>query len=59
MNKLLFASTCLAAAPALADVAKIKSIVDARLRYESLDQIGRPKDADTFAARLRGGFEAN
>lgn len=44
------------AMPAMA-AAKVKPLVDARLRYEGVDQDGLPRDADAVTARLRLGAE--
>ena len=44
--------------PALADAVKIKPIIDARLRYESVDQKPFAQDASAVTARVRAGFEA-
>jgi hypothetical protein len=46
------------AAPALADEVKIKPLVDARLRYESVEQDPFVRDATAITARVRAGFEA-
>ncbi len=46
------------ATPALADAIKIKPIIDARLRYESVDQKPFAQDASAITARVRAGFEA-
>jgi hypothetical protein len=48
----------LLATPALADPIVIKPILDARLRYERVDQEPLARDADAVTARLRAGFEA-
>ena len=48
----------MAPAPALAAPVVIKPLVDARLRYETVDQGGFTKDADAITARVRAGFEA-
>jgi hypothetical protein len=48
----------LLATPALADPITIKPILDARLRYERVDQEPLARDADAVTARLRAGFEA-
>ena len=45
-------------APATARAApEFKPIVDARLRYETVDQAGIARDADAMTARVRAGFE--
>jgi Alginate export len=48
----------LVATPALADPIKIKSLIDAGLRYEAVDQTGIANRADAITARVRAGFEA-
>ena len=48
----------LVATPALAKPIFIKPIIDARLRYEGVDQAGIAKRADAVTARTRAGFEA-
>lgn len=53
-----FSSTLLSVA-GHADEIKWKPIVDARLRYENVDQTGFTKDADALTARLRAGIEAS
>jgi hypothetical protein len=59
MNKLTpFALVSLIATPALADPIVIQPILDARIRYERVDQDPLPRDADAVTARLRAGFEA-
>jgi Alginate export len=59
MNKALFTLALLSgASPALADAVNVKPIVDARLRYEGVEQGGRPRDADALTLRLRTGAEA-
>lgn len=45
----------IAATPAVAQ--EMKPIVDARLRYETVDQAGFAQDADALTLRLRAGFE--
>jgi hypothetical protein len=44
--------------PAFADEIKIKPIVDARLRFEAVDQDPIARDASALTARIRAGFEA-
>lgn len=48
----------LVATPALADPLTLKPFVDARLRYEQVEQDGLPRDADAVTARVRAGIEA-
>ncbi|MEJ7927366.1 alginate export family protein [Sphingobium sp. AN641] len=47
-----------AAQPAMAGPLKLKPIMDARLRYEGVDQAGLAKDADALTMRMRSGVEA-
>lgn len=47
-----------AAAPAFAGEVKVKPLIDARLRYESVDQAPFARDAEAVTARVRAGFEA-
>jgi hypothetical protein len=59
MHQYLFATAMIGlAAPALAEPVTIKALVDARLRYESVDQGGTLHKADAVTVRLRTGFEA-
>jgi hypothetical protein len=44
--------------PALADEVKIKPIIDARLRYENVEQAGVAREAEAVTLRMRTGFEA-
>jgi hypothetical protein len=44
--------------PAFADEIKIKPIIDARLRFEAVDQDPIARDASALTARIRAGFEA-
>ncbi|MDX3909755.1 MAG: alginate export family protein [Sphingobium sp.] len=44
--------------PALADPFKLKPIVETRLRYEGVDQLGLARDADAVTLRMRSGVEA-
>ena len=46
------------ATPALAGPVTLKPILDARLRYEHVEQVPLSRDADAVTARLRAGFEA-
>lgn len=45
-------------APAFAGPVTIKPLVDARLRYENVQQAGFAREADAVTARVRAGFEA-
>jgi hypothetical protein len=60
MKNILCATTALFAvtSPALAEPIKIKPLIDARLRYESVDQKPLVNDASAVIARVRAGFEA-
>ena len=59
MYKTAIAITLLASAgPAFADEIKLKPLVDARLRYESVDQVPFAKDASAVTARVHAGVEA-
>lgn len=44
--------------PAAAQTMQIKPLIDARLRYENVDQDGIALEADGVTARVRAGFEA-
>ena len=46
------------ATPALADEVKLKPLIDARLRYENVDQAPFASKAEAIAARVRAGVEA-
>jgi Alginate export len=59
MRRYLIATALTAfATPALADEIKFKPLVDARLRYESVDQVPIARDASAITARVRAGVEA-
>lgn len=59
MNKALFALALVSgASPALADTVKVKPIIDTRLRYEGVEQVGRPRNADALTLRIQAGAEA-
>lgn len=47
-----------ATTPALADDIVLKPVIDARLRYENVDQDGIARKADAVTARVRAGIEA-
>ncbi|MEY4270511.1 MAG: hypothetical protein RLZZ58_1727 [Pseudomonadota bacterium] len=51
-------STAALASPALAQEIKLKPIIEARLRYENVDQAGVAVEADAVTLRMRGGVEA-
>jgi hypothetical protein len=55
---LLATGTALAAAPAAAQPITLKPLIDARLRYEGVDQDGLSRDADAVTLRARVGVEA-
>ncbi len=60
MKSLIFASTALIAATsaAHAEPIKLKPLIDARLRFESVDQAPIVSNADAVTARVRAGVEA-
>ncbi|MBL0925734.1 MAG: alginate export family protein [Sphingomonadaceae bacterium] len=53
----LIASAALVPTSAYAETAKLKPIVEARLRYENVDQDGILREADALTLRMRAGFE--
>lgn len=55
MRAALLFPLAIAVTPAMAQ--EMKPIVDARLRYETIDQDGIVRDADALTLRLRAGFE--
>jgi hypothetical protein len=55
MRAALLLPLAIAATPAMAQ--EMKPIVDARLRYETVDQAGFAREADALTLRLRAGFE--
>lgn len=55
----LLASVALAFTPAQAEEIKLKPLVDARLRYEHVDQDGFVEKADALTVRARTGIEAS
>lgn len=48
----------MAPVPAMAGPVTLKPLVDARLRYEGVDQVGVAREADAITLRARAGFEA-
>ncbi len=52
----LLSATALAS-PALADPVVIKPLIDARIRYEGVDQKGIANNAEAITIRVRTGFE--
>jgi len=59
MRHALVTAACLAAAgPACAEPLVLKPLAELRIRYETVDQQGLPRDADALSFRLRGGLQA-
>lgn len=56
-SALLLAAGCIATPAAAGTGPEFKPIVDARLRYENVDQQGIAREADAVTARMRAGFE--
>jgi hypothetical protein len=54
----LLATGLVAAGPARAQLITLKPLVDARTRYETVDQDEIAKDADALTVRVRAGVEA-
>ena len=54
----LLSTSALVAAPAAAQTVTLKPIVDARLRWEQVDQDGLPRTSDAVTARIRTGVAA-
>lgn len=54
----LLAGAALVATPAMAQEVVLQPLVDARVRYEHVDQDGIAKDADAVTVRLRAGVAA-
>lgn len=52
------AGTCISA-PAAAQTVTLQPLLDARLRYESVDQDGIARNADAVTARIRSGVQAD
>lgn len=55
----LILGCALAASPAMAQDISLKPLIDARLRYETVDQAGLPKDAEATTIRIRSGVQAS
>jgi hypothetical protein len=55
----LILGSVLAASPAIAQDITLKPLIDARLRYETVDQAGLPKDAEAATIRIRSGAQAS
>jgi hypothetical protein len=59
MKKAILALPLLAiTTPALAEDVTVKPIIEARLRYENVDQTGIINEADALTLRMRAGIEA-
>jgi hypothetical protein len=58
MRWILLASA-MAGGPAMAAEVKVVPILDARLRYEAVEQEGLPRDAEAITLRARGGVQIN
>nr|WP_309698142.1 alginate export family protein [Sphingomonas sp. SORGH_AS_0870] len=54
----LLSASALIAAPAAAQTVTLKPLVDARLRWEQVDQDGLPRTSDAVTARIRTGVAA-
>ena len=59
MKTLPIVAALLASSAAAAEPVKLKPLVDARLRYEKVDQAGLPNRADALTARIRSGVQAS
>jgi len=55
----LILGSALAASPAMAQDIKLKPLIDARLRYENVDQAGLPRDSEATTIRIRSGVQAS
>lgn len=55
---LLLSATAVLATPAAAQTVTLKPLVEARLRWEQVDQDGLPQKADAVTARIRSGLVA-
>lgn len=59
MKKYVILATLMCStSPALADPVKLTPLIDARLRYEGVEQQGKVEDADALTLRMRSGIEA-
>jgi Alginate export len=58
MKRTLFIVLMAGASPAFAEPVKLKPLIDARLRYETVEQAGQPVRADAVTLRMRAGVEA-
>ena len=57
LSALGLAAVSLDSSPAAAEPLRLKPLLDARLRYEHVEQDGLSRDADALTARLRAGAE--
>ena len=55
----LILASALAASPAMAQDIILKPLIEARLRYENVDQAGLPRDAEAATIRVRSGVQAS
>lgn len=55
----LILGSVLAASPAMAQDITLKPLIEARLRYENVDQAGLPRDAEATTIRIRSGVQAS
>jgi len=55
----LILGSALVVSPAMAQDISLKPLIDARLRYENVDQAGLPKDAEATTIRIRSGVQAS
>ena len=58
LTHILLATGALIAAPAQAEELTLKPLVEARLRYEGVEQVPFVSDASAITARVRAGIEA-
>ena len=55
--RLFLLGACCTGSPAVAADLAIKPLIDLRLRYEQVEQVGFARDAEAVTARARAGFE--
>ena len=55
--RLFLLGACCTGSPAVAADLAIKPLIDLRLRYEQVEQVGYARDAEAVTARARAGFE--
>ena len=55
----LILGSALVASPAMAQDISLKPLIDARLRYENVDQAGLPNDSEATTIRIRSGVQAS